>query len=221
VPPIFRVLGPGVSPPPAFDAQLVGLAPTPLEIGADLVSPTFNASYSAVPTFAELSDDIPNAPQNVIGVPNPITRPFTYQKLLNGETVVFTLTANNGGPNSTPQVTYTWLPRVYWGLTANPGGPYTEGDVEALGNSALATGRARVFTLSPVNEYIVYAWPDGYGNANPLDFMIGPFPGGFVEDSGSPLLITANTPGAPAQLYRVWRSTNLLTGTPTVTVTVS
>jgi hypothetical protein len=221
MPPIVRISGPvgGSGPPPPFAATLVGLAPTPLEIGADLVNPTFNAFYApGAPTTADLTDSDGFPLQNVVASINPITRPNTYTHNPIGATAVFTLTADNGGPVSVSNVTYTWLPRVFFGLSLNPG-PFTEAEIEALAGSALASVYQRVFTVAPVAQYVVYAFPAAFGNPGLLDWQIGPFPGGFIQ--AADVLVTANTPGAPANLYHVWRSFNLLTGTPNVTVTLS
>ncbi|MCC6752053.1 MAG: hypothetical protein IT371_30655 [Deltaproteobacteria bacterium] len=218
MPPILRISGVlGGGAPPSFSCTLTGIPATPLEIGAQLINPTFNASYSGVPVAASISDTEGNPPQNVLAVPNPITRPFTYQKNGNGQTVTFTLTANDGGPPAVSNVVYTWLPRVFFGVSALA--TLTEAQIEALAGSALASSYPRSFTTSPTAQYVYYAWPASFGNATPLSFQTPPpFPGGWVEMAGSPISITANTAGAPTQNYRVWRTVNLLTAVSVLTV---
>jgi len=194
--------GSGDSP---FEAALTLLTATPIEIGADLASPTFNAAYAGgVETFAELSDDDGNPVQDVLGSANPITRAFTYNKTVVGDTVTFTLTANDGGPNVTDAEVATWLPRLYYGVDANAA-LATEADIEALANSLLGADKALSTTLAPVAEYIYYAFPVSFAAAA-LDFQFGAFPGGFTQVVAS-VPVTANTAGAPTLNYQIWRST--------------
>jgi hypothetical protein len=197
--------GAGGGGPGGFSATLASLFASPLEIGAQLINPTFSAAYSPSGTelFAELSDDDGNPAQNVLGLPNPLTMPFTYQESANNTVRTWTLTANDGGPNVTDQVTATWSPRVYWGLNASPS-LSTEGDIEGLANSALQSDKALSTSFTPVNEYIYYGFPTAYA-ASPLDFQFGAFPGGFIQVVAS-VAVTANTPGAPVQTYQLWRS---------------
>lgn len=194
----------------SFSATLAALFATVLEIGAILLNPQFNASYVGVATSAALADDQGNGPVNVLGVPNPLTYPFAEQKNGINDAVVFTLAASDGVTPSNPQVTALWQPRVYFGVDANPA-LATEADIEGLTSSALAPNKGRTFVESPAGEYIYYAFPVAYPAAA-LDFQIGPFPGGFIQTVAS-VPVTANTPGAPAFPYQIWRSTNLLTGT--------
>ncbi len=213
--------GGGAAPPAGFTASLTGLFATPLEIGANLISPTFTASYSpvATETFAELSDDDGNPTQNIRGFPNPVTMPFTYTRTTIGGTVTWTLTANDGGPNDTDQVTATWLPAVYRGVDASAA-LSTEADIEGLATKALASDKTGTFIFSPVTQYIYIAFPQAYNPTSPFDFVVNGFPGGFILQA-SGVNVTANTPGAPALLYDLWRSTFQLTGTPNVTVVVN
>lgn len=189
------------------------LGTTPLEIGANLVSPTFNAAYSVTPASASLDDTDGNPAQDVLGVANPITRAFTYQKTANGATVVFTLTAN-GSVTDTDVV--TWRPRTHWGVSASA--TLTAAQIQALAGSELAPDRPTSFTLAPSNQYLYYAWPTAFGVAVATNFATPPpFTGGWVEMTGSPIAITAATAGAPVQNYYVWRTVNLLTSASVLT----
>ena len=79
-------------------------------------------------------------------------------------------------------------------------------NIEALANSQLAPDRTlSVPSTAPVFQYIYAAFPSSYGPATALDFQFGAFPGGF-QLVGT-VSVTANTPGAPAQNYDLWRST--------------
>jgi len=201
--------------PPGFSNALAGVTPSPLEIGAQLVSPLFNATYfNGTPTTSDLSDSDAFPVQNVVGVPNPITRPHTYQKALTGQTTVFTLTSDIGGPSFVSNVTYTWLPRVYWGL--GPDGLSTEADIEGLSNSALAASYLRQFVLNAgPAQFMYYAFPSAFGTPT---FFVNNFEGGFILQAAA-VPVTANTPGAPVNAYDLWKSVLPGLGNTTVDVT--
>jgi hypothetical protein len=210
---IFSPAGSGSTPPPgSFQVTLTKLGPDPLEIGANLVNPQFNLTdiNAAGPLILRnILDDDGNPLQNFLGVPDPLTMPFTYVRNAIGATVGFLGTEDDGtGPQSDSE-THTWLPRAYYGRSANPN-LITEAGIEALPQSSLEVDRSINFTSSPTNEYIYYSWPTAYGAFAPLIFQIGPFPGGFI--SLGTVNLTANTPGAPVNSYEIARSTNLLTG---------
>jgi hypothetical protein len=213
--PIVIISGPqsGATPPPgSFQVFLAKLGPDPLEIGADLINPQFNLTdiNAAGPlTVRQIQDDDGNPLQNFLGIPDPLTMPFTYQKTVFGATVGFLGTEDDGGGPASDGETHTWLPRAFYGISANPA-LTTEAGIEALPQSSLESARAINFTVSPTNEYVYYSWPTAYGAFDPLSFQIGPFPGGFI--SLGTVNLTANTPGAPVNQYEIARSTNLLTG---------
>jgi hypothetical protein len=215
--------GSGPAPPTGIQVALASVGATVLEIGAQSVNPTFNQTESNVTapiTVRTLADNDGNPAQNILGLPNPLTMPFSYQKNPIGSTVQFTGSATDSAPSSdSDQVNYTWLPRVWYGLSVNPG-LTTEAQIEALANSALQSDKGLTYNVvGAVNEYVYYAWPQVYGAYAPLDFQIGPFPGGFIDQlSGGTVNLTANTPGAPTNAYVLARSTNPLTGSFTVTV---
>ena len=200
--------------PPGFSVTLTPLIPGPFEIGSQVLNPQFNAVYhNSIEILATLQDDKGNPVQNVLGVANPLTMPFAYQLNPIGSTTVYTLSGDNGGGLQTDQITFTWLPRVYWGVGLD--GLSTEADIEGLGNSALAATFGRVFTVTagPAN-HIYYAFPSVFGTPS---FQIGPFPGGFVLEAAA-VPVTAGTPGAPTNNYDLWKSTLPNLGTETTTV---
>jgi len=112
-----------------------------------------------------------------------------------------TLSATKDGSTKTAQLTTRWALRAYWGVGT---GIDTEAEVKALTN-ALATSRSRTITVSPSNEYVYYVVPDSFGTPS---VTLGGFPAPF-DDLGT--LTITNAYGV-ASTYRIWRSTNLLTG---------
>ena len=201
--------------PPGFSVTLTPLFASPVEIGAQIISPTFNAFYNnGVPISAVLSDSIPNVPQNVLAVANPLTMPFVYQ--LNGinTSVLFTLTADDGGGPKIDTTSLLFLPLVYWGT--GPDGLSTEGDIEGLASSNLQATLVNSFTESPgPATFIYYAFPSAFGTPT---FVVNGFPGGFVLEAAA-VPVTANTPGAPINNYDLWKSA--LPGLGTTNVVVS
>jgi hypothetical protein len=225
--PIVEIASPvgggGPPPPTGIVVTLGAVGGTTFEIGDQSVNPAFNMSESGVTppiTVRTLADNDGNPTQNVLGLPNPLTMPFSYQKNPIGSTVQFTGAATDSAPSSDSDVvTFTWRPRVWYGLSVNPA-LTTEAQIEALANSALQSNKGLTYNVvGAANEYVYYAWPQVYGAFAPLDFQIGPFPGGFIDQlSGGTVNLTANTPGAPTNAYVLARSTNPLTGNFTVNV---
>jgi len=181
---------------------------TPVELGALLSSPAFTASYNnGAPTVATLTDNDGNAPTDVSGTPTAFNAPFIFQKSTIGQSVTWNLEATLNAEIDNEQHTVSWLPRVFTGVTSSPG-PYTEAQIEALATQALKTSAAISTQLSPVNQYIVHAYPASYGPKNPVDFQIGNLgPGDMTEIQTALSITNANSVTLP---YRVARSDNLL-----------
>lgn len=171
---IFRPLTSADLAPP-FGASLSG--GQVVEIGQSIINPTFNATYvGGTPTSASLADDDGNPSQDVLGVPNPITRPHTYVKTGLNASVDFTLTADDGTGPEVDIETSRWRGRTWWGTGAAGGS--TEAFIKALANTALDNNRQRTFTVNAgVGEKIYYAYPSAYGVAT---FKVGGFEGGFL-----------------------------------------
>jgi hypothetical protein len=123
------------------------------------------------------------------------------------------LSALKGAVNPTSNITITWTRDVYWGVSLNAG-PLVEADIEALANSVLSGTKNRTFILAPVAEYVYYAYPDSYGAAT---FTVDGFPGDFQ----APYNVMVTNVNGITSTYRVYRSTNLLTGTPNITFVVT
>lgn len=192
---------------PAFAASLSGGGT--LEVGQSVVNPAFTASYtSGPPTSATLTDTEGNTPVVLSSPFTAVTSPNTFTKTANNASVTFTLTAIKGSTR-TASAAYAWRPLVFWGVGT---GVDTEAEIEALGNSALASSRGRSFTVNAAGgQYIYYAFPDAYGAAT---FTVGGFEGGF-DDMGTVSL--TNAYGVTAT-YRLYRSTNTGLGSTNVVV---
>lgn len=182
-----------------------------VEIGSSVVSPQFNATYNRTPTLATLTDSDANPPQVVTVTPNPITRPFGYSKVVNNDSVTFTLTADEGGPPAVATTSIAWRPLAFWG-TGLPGGA-TEAFIEALANNALASGRGRTFTVTAgAPDKIYYAYPLSYGAGT---FSVNGFVGGFLP----PTTVSVTNAFGVTQNYLLYESA--LTGLGSTTVVVS
>lgn len=193
---------------PAFAASLSGGGT--LEVGQSVVNPAFTASYTSGPPTSATLTDSEGSPTVTLTTPfTSVTSPHTFVKSSNNASATFTLHATKGASTQTPSASYSWLPRVFWGVGS---GVDTEAEIEALANSALASSRARSFTVAPgVGEYIYYAFPDSYGAAT---FTVGGFAGGFT-DMGTVSITNAY---AVTQTYRLYRSTNPNLGSTDVVV---
>ena len=111
---------------------------------------------------------------------------------------------------ATRTVTINFQPKVYWGVSTATSFEGTA--LLTLANSALASSRARTFTVNAdAGEYIVYAFPTSFGTPT---FNVGGFDGGFVKAT---TLEFENASGY-TQSYDVWRSVNAGLGNTTVKV---
>lgn len=207
--------------------DLILLEPDPIELGAELVNPTFNANTAGGDplTLKELLDTDGNPATDILGAPNPVTKPFTYTRTAIGGFVDFTLRADDGNGIVTDTERHNWAPRVYLG-SAVPAA-VDEAFIEALAESELRIadkGIARAGIAWGTGERLYVAFPSGFGPADPLDFLVqiggSGFPGGFEEDPASPVSVTPNTPNGVPLNYDVWRSVGTGLGL-SVDVTVS
>jgi hypothetical protein len=196
---------------PPFVVTLSG--GTNLEVNQTVVNPTFTAAYSgSTPVSAVLSNNFDG--YTVTG-----TTPFTsfptthsYQKIAYGQSVTFTVTANNGSINKTGISTYTWLQKVFYGVGI--AGQNSESFIEALATQPIASTRSRTFTVNPTSQKIYYAHRTAYGLLAPTDFVVGGFAGGFTNTA----TVTITNAFGFTENYYVYESDNLLTGSTTITV---
>lgn len=195
---------------PDFSASLSGGGT--VEVGQPVATPAFTASYVAGPATAlTFSDSDGNTPQNVLSTPSAFSSAYSFTKTANNAVVTFTLAAVKGSETSSPTAQYAWRPKVFWGNGA--AGLSTEADIEALANSALASSRARTFTLAPgAAQYIYYAIPSSYGTPT---FTVGGFEGGFQLVASA---VSVTNGYGVAQNYDLWRSTNPNLGSTQVVV---
>lgn len=194
---------------PSYAVSLTGNQT--VEIGSTISSPQFSASYTRAPVVASLYDDQGNSAINVLGQPNPLTLPYNYTFTGIGTQVAITLAANeSGGPTRTGTASLTWLPRVFFG-TGIAGGN-SEAFIEALASSALASGRARTFSVAAgATDKIYYAFPQSFGAAT---FFIGGFEGGFL----SPSIINVTNSLGITLAYYLYESAQAGLGSTTVEV---
>jgi hypothetical protein len=203
--------GGGGGGPAALSVDLVKVTADPLELGADLVSPQFNAFVTGGNplTLEEIIDTDGNASEDILGLLNPVTMPYTYTRNAIGGLVDFMLSADDGTGVVMDTERYLWQPRVYLGVAA--AGVVDEAFVEALAENELRAdkGISRLAQTWTAGQFIYVAIPQAYNPTDPLDFLVtiggSGFPGGFVLDTAG-LAITPNTPGGVPILYDVWRS---------------
>lgn len=184
-----------------------------LEVSQTVVNPTFTASYTGgTPASAVLSNNFDG--YTVVGSTPFLSFPTThsYQKTSFGQSVIFTLTANNGSINKIGTSTFTWLQRVYYGVGS--AGQSSEAFIEALTGNPITSGRAITFNVSPSNQKIYYAHRTAYGLAVPTNFVVGGFSGGFTNTA----TVSVTNAFGFTENYYVYESDNLLTGSTTVTV---
>lgn len=210
--------------------DLVKITPDPIELGAELpVGLQFNAfEFNADgPLIARtIQDDDGNGPVDILGQANPVPgggMGFVYTKTLIGETVGFTLSANDGATVANDVETYTWLPRIYLGVEAIAA--IDEAFIEALVETELRADRGIVRNgiTWTAGEYIWVAFPAAFNPTLSTDFLItiggAGFPGGMVLAAAG-VSVTPNTPNGIPALYDVWRSTGAGLGL-VVDITVS
>ena len=109
-------------------------------------------------------------------------------------------------------LTINFQPKVYWGVAAGKEA-YTDEDLLGLSGNALASGKARTFTVNAgADQYILYAIPSSFGVPT---FKVNGFEGGFVKAN---TFEHTNASGY-SQNYDVWKSVNPNLGNTQVVVT--
>ena len=184
---------------------------TSVEVGATVTNPAFTATYNHAPTTACIVDDQGSASVDVIGTPEGFTYVHAYTKNSYGQSVLFTLTANDGYGADTATATVQWLQKVFYGVGA--AGGTTEAFIEGLATNALTSTKNRTFTVTAGGaEKIYYAYRTAYGGAT---FTVGGFTGGFVQVSST---ISVTNAFGFAENYTLYESDNVGLGLTTVTV---
>lgn len=181
--------------------------PADVEIGTQVVNPSFTAAYSASPTSVTLTNDANAESKDVSATPNAFASDQTYQQTTPNAQVAWTLTASDGSGSDTAQETKTWRARLFVGWTTNPG-PYTEADILALNELTNGLDPDALFdlTLSPTNggagAYLVAAYHDAFNGAVPTDFEIGTFGNGDVTEIQTGVVMTVPGGSAPYSVAR-------------------
>lgn len=218
----------------AYDSLKSAIAYTPIKINSFAVT-QINGSNVSSPqaeigatvqslTFSYELNKIPNTLTLKVGSAEPISitpgpsASASYQKTglsLTANTAL-KLTAGDSGSDAhaaatdEKTVTLQFLPKVYWGAAAS--GTVNSAFVLALSGSALATGKARTFTVSAGSgQYIWFASPVSYGACT---FKVGGFDGGFEAAQ----TVSVTNASGYTQNYYVYRSTNANLGSTTVVV---
>lgn len=208
--PTFQLITTDMIQPP-FVVTLSG--GTNLEVNQTITNPTFSASYSGgTPVSATLTNNFDS--YTLAGV-SPFTSFVTshsWQRTSFGQSVTFTLTANNGTVNKTGTTTYTWLQKAYYGVGS--AGQSSSGFITGLASQPITGGRAISFTVNPSNQKIYYAHRTAYGLASPTDFIVGGFAGGFTNTA----TVSITNAFGFTENYYLYESDNLLSGSTTVTV---
>lgn len=196
---------------PAFIVSVTG--GTNLEVNQTVINPTFTASYSGgTPVSATLSNNFDGYTVSPVSPFLSFPTTHSYQKTVYGQSITFTVTANNGFFNKTGTSTFNWLQKVFYGVGA--AGQSSESFIESLAGNPITSTRSRTFTVSPTGQKIYYAHRTAYGLLAPTDFVVGGFAGGFNNTA----TVSITNAFGFTENYYVYESDNLLTGSTTVTV---
>lgn len=183
-----------------------------VEVNATVTTPAFTATYNRTPAAAVLTDNNGNAPTDVIATPTSFSSPFNFTKTVFGQSVTFTLTANEtGGPSKTATAGITWCTREFYGQS--PTGTINEAFIEALPQSALSPSLARSFSATAgASDYLWFACRSAFGTPT---FTVGGFVGGFSLVASA--ISVTNSEGY-SENYDVYRSDSIGLGPTTVVV---
>jgi len=183
-----------------------------VEVNQSIVTPAFTASYNRTPTTALLDDDEGSAQKDVTSTPTSFASNETFQKTANNDSVLFTLTADDGDTPVLSNTSISWRPRTFYGVDVD--GLSTEGDIEGLANQQLDANRQITFIVTAgAGQHIYYAFPDSYGTPT---FFVNGFEGGFILEADN---VSVTNAFGNTQNYDLWKSTNANLGTTTVQVT--
>jgi len=135
------------------------------EIGQTVTGPTFTAGYSALPVAtATLTDTQGTAPRDVSSTPTSFSSLGAFTKLVNGQSVTFTLSASKDGHPASATFAMYWGMRRFFGASAATSG-FDWAFAHALPSSELALSRARGatnYTLAAGQRWVT-AWAKTWG----------------------------------------------------------
>lgn len=194
-----------------------------LEVGNTLTNPSFTASYNRLAAFASLNDGtgavsltLPATSFQYGAGPLPAT---SYTKTTINATQSWTLTAyENPSYPKTSIISAGWRPRVYWGVSTDPG-TYNEAFIEGLGSSQLQSSRVKsgtVFTTG-AGQFMWFGIPTVFGGT-PQNFIDNAtnVAAGFSKVASA--VSTTNAFGVVIAMD-LWRSDVANLGTQTINVT--
>lgn len=139
------------------------------------------------------------------------SKAYTGKNVKSNMNIILTATDERDATASRT-LSVSFQPKAYWGVAAKKAA-YTDEDLLGLSGNALASGKARTFTVNAgADQYILYAIPSSFGTPT---FKINGFEGGFVKASTFEHI---NASGY-SQNYDVWQSVNPNLGNTQVVVT--
>jgi hypothetical protein len=166
-----------------------------VEIGTSITNPTFNATYSATPANANIT--------NTEGIDSPqaLTSPFTSGTIIGTfvhtaiETTTFTLSATNGTTQTATQ-SIAWEPRIFSGVGTSGGATGatasgtsavligTTGTLPSAGLGVETVGKTFVFNLTGNFFYMLLVNSGHTFNVNGLPATLASTPVTFVNAVG-------------------------------------
>lgn len=182
------------------------------ELGQTFNNPAFTASYNRASATATLTDTEGNS-QDVSSTPTSFSSVGSFTKTVFGETVTFTLTANdamNIAVSKTSNAALEWVQLSYYGV-----GPASQSSavfIQSL-TGVLNNVRGMGFSVTAGStDKVYFACRAAYGDAS---FSVGGFSGGFSLVSNT--ISVTNTYGI-IEDYELYESDNLNLGPITVSV---
>jgi hypothetical protein len=183
-----------------------------VEVGQAVATPAFTATYTASPDSVILTDDQGSSPKDVSSTPTSFTSNGTFTKNTYGATATFTITAGKDLVSKTSTTTFTWVQKVYWGVSSAVG-PYDSTFIQGLAHSVLTDTRSRTITDTlGASDHLYYAVRTAL--SDPAFSCFGEV-GGFERIAQNVSVTNAH---GFTENYNVYRTTQ--TDLATITVTV-
>ena len=178
------------------------------EIGSTITE--FSVTWTLNKTPKSQKIKFGSEPEEIL-TPDARSKNYSGKNVSSNMTIVITATDERDASVSRT-LTINFQPKVYWGVAAGKEA-YTDEDLLGLSGNALASGKARTFTVNAgADQYILYAIPSSFGVPT---FKVNGFEGGFVKAN---TFEHTNASGY-SQNYDVWKSVNPNLGNTQVVVT--
>ena len=178
------------------------------EIGSTITE--FSVTWTLNKTPKSQKIKFGSEPEEIL-TPDARSKNYSGKNVSSNMTIVITATDERDASVSRT-LTINFQPKVYWGVAAGKEA-YTDEDLLGLSGNALASGKARTFTVNArADQYILYAIPSRFGVPT---FKVNGFEGGFVKAN---TFEHTNASGY-SQNYDVWKSVNQNLGNTQVVVT--